>query len=220
MTNAMSLVLKQFSIGPMQNFGYMIADEGSKSALIVDPAWAPAQIMKVVDENGFKLAGLVVTHAHFDHTNAIELLLDKVDVPVYAQNEEIAYAKSGNSIVGDLGRTARAVRGGEKIKLGESEIEFLHTPGHTPGSQCLLAGNHLITGDTLFIDGCGRSDLPGGDAATLFKSLQKIATLSPDLVICPGHDYGPVRQRTLRNEIEENVYLQMTNEKEFNDAVS
>jgi hydroxyacylglutathione hydrolase len=215
----MSLVLKQFEIGPMQNFGYMIADDGAKKALVVDPAWSPAQILETVEKSGYALAGFVVTHAHYDHTNAIEILLQKVDVPVYAQVEEIAYAKSGNSIVGDLGRTARPVRGGEKISLGETEVEFLHTPGHTPGSQCLRVGNYLVTGDTLFVGGCGRTDLPGGDAPTLFKTLQKISTLPGNLVICPGHDYGEVRQRPLENEIAENPYLQMTAEKEFLDAV-
>ncbi len=215
----MALILKQFEIGPMQNFGYLIADDKTKEALVVDPAWAPAQLLKNVEQNGFKLAGFVVTHAHYDHTNAIETLLDLVDVPVYAQAEEIEYAKSGNSIVGDLGRTARPVRGGEKILLGETTLEFLHTPGHTPGSQCIRVGNYLITGDTLFVGGCGRSDLPGGHAPTLFKSLEKISMLPGNLIVCPGHDYGVVKERSLEKEKEENPYLQMPDQNQFTDAV-
>ncbi len=216
----MSFLLKQFEIGPMQNFGYLIGDEKTKQALIVDPAWDPTQIVKVVSDNGFKLAGLIVTHAHYDHVNAIEILLDTFDIPVYANKDEIAYAKIGNSIVGNLGRTATPMEGSDKIKLGETEIEFLHTPGHTPGSQCIRVGNHLITGDTLFVGGCGRSDLPGGNAATLFNSLKKIAHLPADLEICPGHDYGEKPRRTLQEELQVNPYLRMKTEESFVEAVS
>src|SRR3989338_6477887 len=92
--------LKQFDIGPMQNFGYLIGDERTKKALIVDPAWAPEQILKVVEENGFTLAGLVITHAHYDHTNAIPDLMKKIDVPVYANKNEVPYSKIADGIVG------------------------------------------------------------------------------------------------------------------------
>lgn len=192
----------------MQNFGYMIADEKTKQALVVDPAWEPDRILKLAESEGFELSGFIITHAHYDHVNAIEELLKKRDVPVYANRAEITYAKSGTSIVGSLGRTVKAVEGGEILKLGETEISFLHTPGHTPGSQCIRVGNNLVTGDTLFVGGCGRSDLPGGDAATLFKSLQKIAQLPPELEIYPGHDYGEVPSRKLEEEKKANLYLE------------
>lgn len=199
----------------MQNFGYLIGDEKTKQALVVDPAWDPTQIIKLVSDEGFTLAGLVVTHAHYDHVNAIEILLDKFDVPVYANKNELAYAKSGNSIVGDLGRTAKPMEGGDVLQLGETPITFLHTPGHTPGSQCIQIGKHLITGDTLFIGGCGRTDLPGGDPATLFKSMQKIAQLPGDLEVCPGHDYGEKPRRSLQEELQLNPYLKMRDESAF-----
>lgn len=111
---------------------------------------APAQIVSVAEKEGFKIAGFLVTHAHYDHTNAIDDLLTRLDVPVYAQADEVPYAKSGNKIVGDLGSTLKPVHEGDKVKLGETEITFLHTPGHTPGSQCIQVGDYLITGDTLF----------------------------------------------------------------------
>ncbi len=211
----MSFTLKQFEIGPMQNFCYLIGDHKSKQAFVVDPAWNPEEILSTVEKEGFRLAGFLISHAHYDHTNAIEDLLDKVDVPVYANKAEMDYAKSGNSIVGSLGRTAKTTNAEESLQLGETEIKVLHTPGHTPGSQCFQVGDYLITGDTLFIGGCGRSDLPGGNPATLFKSLQKIARLPTQLTICPGHDYGSVKQRTLGEEKGENPYLQMTDEKTF-----
>jgi glyoxylase-like metal-dependent hydrolase (beta-lactamase superfamily II) len=147
-------------------------------------------------------------------------LLYKVDVPVYANKAEIPYATSGAYVVGDLGRTAKGMNGGDVIELGDTEVKLLHTPGHTPGSQCVQVGNHLITGDTLFIGGCGRADLPGGDAGTLLKSLQKIAQLPSDLEICPGHDYGDAPRRLLRDELKVNPYLRIRDEDDFITAMS
>jgi hydroxyacylglutathione hydrolase len=212
-------ILKQVEIGPMQNFTYLIGDEASKEAMIVDPAWSVEKLRAIAEEDGFKLAGALVTHAHYDHTNAIEDLLKQIDIPVYVNRAEIPFAQSGNAIVGSLGRTAKAMNGGDKINLGETEIQLLHTPGHTPGSQCIRVGDHLITGDTLFIGGCGRSDLPGGDPATLFQSLRKIAQLPSHVEICPGHDYGDVYRRPLSEELKGNPYLGMS-EEEFLGAVS
>jgi len=203
----------------MQNFGYLIGDVATKKCLIVDPAWSPPELMKVAADAGFTVAAMAVTHAHFDHTNAIDTLLERIDVPVYAHPEEIAYAKSGTNIVGDLGRTVRPVAGSEKILVGETEIEFLHTPGHTPGSVCLRVGDHLITGDTLFIGGCGRSDLPGGNPGLLFRTLQRIAQLPPTLEVCPGHDYGQVPRRVLSQELSMNPYLRLKDEDTFIDSL-
>lgn len=215
----MALILKSFDVGPMQNVGYLIGDDMSKKAILVDPAWEADTFLRMAEEAGLTVAGLAVTHAHYDHTNAIEELLNTLDVPVYANRNEVPYAKSGSSIVGTLGRTVRPTEGGEKISLGDVEIEFLHTPGHTPGSQCLKVGTSLLTGDTLFVGGCGRSDLPGGDAATLFRSLKKIATLPAELEVCPAHDYGDVRTRPLREELAANPYLKMRDENDFLNAV-
>lgn len=204
----------------MQNFCYLIGDEKTKQAFVVDPAWAPETIVKTVEKEGLALKGLLVSHAHYDHTNAIEELLEQFDIPVYANKAEIEYAKSGNAIVGRLGKTVQPLNGGDKISLGETEIEFLHTPGHTPGSQCIRVGNNLVTGDTLFIGGCGRSDLPGGNPIDLFRSLHKISKMPADLQLCPGHDYGAVRRRSLGEEAKENPYLNLESEKEFLNAVS
>lgn len=204
----------------MQNLSYVVGDEKTKQAFVVDPAWQPDTILKTVEKEGFKLTGFLVSHAHYDHTNAIEELLKKVDVPVYVNKNEFDIAKSGISIFCSLGRTAKAVDNEEVVKLGETEIKFLHTPGHTPGSQCMMVGDQLITGDTLFIGGCGRSDLPGGDAATLFQSLQKIAKLPSKVQICPGHDYGVVKSRALSEEITDNPYLNIKNSKDFVQTVS
>ncbi len=203
----------------MQNFGYMIGDEKTKQALIVDPAWDPTQMTNLLNEHGYKLAGFIVTHAHYDHVNAIEVMLYKFDVPVYANKNEVSYAKEGNSIVGDLGRTVKPVDDGETLTLGDTKLTFIHVPGHTPGSQLIQIDRHLITGDTLFIGGCGRSDLPGGNPAQLFESLRRIAKMPGDLEVCPGHDYGDAPKRLLKDEMMTNRYLTMRVESAFIDAV-
>lgn len=215
----MTFVLKQFPIGPMQNFCYLIGDEKTKKAFVVDPAWAPEKIVETVKKEGFTLAGLIVSHAHYDHTNAIDVLLDNFDIPVYAQKEEVAYARAGHSIVGRLGATVKALDGEETVQLGETALRFIPTPGHTPGSQCVQVGHNLITGDTLFIGGCGRSDLPGGDPEKLFQSLQKIAKLPSELVVCPGHDYGVKQTRSLGDEKKDNPYLQTQTSGQFLEAM-
>ena len=209
----------QFEIGPMQNFGYMIGDPKTREALIVDPAWDAQKLAAIVEKEGFKLKGLLISHAHYDHTNAIEEMLQRFDIPVYANINEIDYAKSGHQIIGSIGRTAKGMQGGDEIKLGETTITLLHTPGHTPGSQCALVEDRLLTGDTLFIDGCGRSDLPGGDPALLFQSLRRIAGLSPNIQIMPGHDYGDAPSRRLKDEMTSNPYLKMSTEEQFINAV-
>ncbi len=199
----------------MQNFGYLIGDDKTRQALIVDPAWDPTQLLTLAADGDWKIAGFIITHAHYDHVNAIDPLLFKLDVPVYANKAEIPYAQAGSGVVGDLGRTVKGMEGGAEIELGDTTVSLLHTPGHTPGSQCVRVGNQLITGDTLFIGGCGRSDLPGGDAPLLFKSLQKIAQLPGDLEILPGHDYGDAPRRLLRDEMKVNPYLRLRDEDEF-----
>lgn len=209
-------MIKQFEIGPMKNFSYLIGDESTKKAFVVDPAWDPDGIVKNLRAGGFTLAGLLVTHAHYDHTNAILDLLKIHDVPVYANKHEVAYAASGASIVGDLGRTVKPVEGGDKIKLGETEIEFLHTPGHTPGSQCFLVNDRLVSGDTLFIDSCGRVDLPGGNPEEMYASLtQRLMALPDETLLFPGHNYARAKSSTLGDQRKSNPYLQFQSLSQF-----
>ena len=205
----MSYRVLSFSIGPMQNICHIIVDTATKKALVVDPAWEADAIRKRLEAESLTLSGVIATHAQYDHTNAITGLLRKADVPVYAQTAEIAYAALGGSIVADLGSSVKPVNNNGEIRLGETVVRFLHTPGHTPGSQCVWVGDHLLTGDTLFIGGCGRSDFPGGDPEALHRSLRMIATLPGHLMVCPGHDYGCVPQRPLSEESAANRYLNM-----------
>jgi len=201
------LLLKQIAVGSMQNFSYLIADQKTKRALVLDPAWAADKILAEVESGGFKLTGVIATHSHYDHVNAVPEILEKFDIPVYVNKNELAVAKLGLDIFVDLRGGAKLVTDEETLELGETTIRFIHTPGHTPGSQCVIAGENLLTGDTLFIGGCGRYDLPGGDEGALKASLKRIAGLPGELVIYPGHDYGDVPFRKLADEKKDNPFL-------------
>jgi len=109
----------------------------------------------------------------------------------------------------------KKIEGGDKLKIGQVEIQFLHTPGHTPGSQCFLVGNNLVSGDTLFINACGRCDLPGGDAGEMYRSLNRLASLDESTVLYPGHNYADEPTSTIGNERKFNPYMQSTNLDDF-----
>ncbi len=212
------MIVERLPIGPMQNVCYLLKDPKTKTTWVVDPAWDPEKIIERGTTDGHQLSGLILTHSHYDHANAVDALLERFDIPVVAHPDEIAFSQSGNGIVSPLRKNVKEVRDGETLLAGENTITFYHTPGHAPGSLCLSVDQHLLTGDTLFIGGCGRTDIPGGDAGLLFKSLQKIAALPGSLVVCPGHDYDEVLQRPLEEEIRMNPYLHMKKASEFINA--
>jgi glyoxylase-like metal-dependent hydrolase (beta-lactamase superfamily II) len=199
----------------MQNFVYLVGDEKAKKAVVVDPAWEVDTIFKAAEKDGLELVGALVSHAHFDHTNGIPALLKRQDMPVYAHKREAEFARAGSPLLGDLGQHVKGVEGGDKLKVGDVEIEFVHTPGHTPGSQCFRVRDCLLSGDTLFVGGCGRSDLPGGDAGELYKSLKSLSKMPPSMVLYPGHDYGSVPSRALSEEAAENPYLNLESLEQF-----
>jgi len=155
-----------------------------------------------------------LTHSHSDHLNGLDELLGRFDVPVYAHEDEIAFS-------GALRRYSSALRptvSGETLSVGAADFSCVHTPGHTPGSQCLLGEGALVTGDTLFVNACGRCDLEGGDAHQLFTSLyQRIGRLPDETRVFPGHDYGDVPSSTLEREKRHNPYYQFADSSAFVD---
>ncbi|MCB9771825.1 MAG: MBL fold metallo-hydrolase [Candidatus Omnitrophica bacterium] len=203
------LILEQMEIGPMNNFIYFIGDKASGEIAVIDPAWDVAYLRNHAKEKGYKITNIFLTHGHKDHVNGIDELQTTHDVSVYISEHEAPFytPKCKN-----LKKVAdRAV-----LKVGALELECLHTPGHTPGCQCFKYKDILIAGDTLFIDGCGRVDLPGGSAETLFKSLQNVILKLPDTtVIYPGHNYGDVAFETLGEQKKTNPYLQSGNLESF-----
>lgn len=207
-TERSPIYLKQMEIGPMQNFVYFLGDQNTREVYVIDPAWDVSAILKEAEKENLKVKGAFITHAHFDHTNGLEELLNKTNGVAYVQKNEVPYLKS---FKGQM----KAVESGDKLKIGQVEITFVHTPGHTPGSQCFLVGNGLISGDTLFIGACGRCDLPGGNAEQMYESLNRLSKLDERTVLYPGHNYSDEPTSTIGQEKKLNPYLQYRNVHDF-----
>lgn len=209
MTRESSLVLEQIEIGPMGNFIYFLGDKKTGEIAVVDPAWDADFILGEARRRKLSIKTILLTHGHFDHTNAIDGLLKATRIPVYISAGE---AKFQTPHCPNLKKT----RNDEIITIGSIEIRCLHTPGHTPGCQCFLTEGNLLTGDTLFIEGIGRCDLPGGDTQAMYHSLYDIIMKLPDAtVIYPGHQYGPVSSASLGEQKKTNPYLQYRSFEEF-----
>ena len=192
-----TIFLKQLELGPMQNFVYLIGDPVARECVVVDPAWEIDTIVATAEEAGMTITGALVTHTHQDHVGGsleswdmpgripgIEELLERVPARVYVHKAEHEFLKGFGS---DLVK----VDNHDTLQVGRLTLTFMHTPGHTPGSQCFLVDGRLVSGDTLFIGSCGRTDLPGSDPSEMYYSLtQRLAALPDDTVLFPGHNYG------------------------------
>ncbi len=200
----------------MRNFMYLIGDPQKREALIVDPAWDVASLLDLAADDGYEVTGALVTHYHPDHVGGdlfgtrvqgLATLLERRAVPIYVNKHE---ADGVKVVTGVSESDLRRVDDGDTVALGEQEVRFLHTPGHTPGSQCFLVGDRLVAGDTLFVQGCGRVDLPGGDPEQMYHTLTgKLAKLPPETVLYPGHDYGPSPTSTIGDELDSNLYMRV-----------
>jgi len=192
---------RDFAVGDpiatqMRNFAYLIGDRETGQAMVVDPAYAAGDLLDALEADGMTLTGVLATHHHPDHVGGsmmgFELkglaeLLERVNVPVHVNAEEAQWVSRVTGIpMSDL----TPHQHGDRVDVGAIDIELLHTPGHTPGSQCFLLDGRLVAGDTLFLEGCGRTDFPGGDSDEIFRSLQKLATLPGNPTVFPGHWYS------------------------------
>ena len=168
---------------------------------IIDPAWEVDFIIKRAETNGYKIKAVLLTHAHPDHIEGLAKLLETHYVPVYITRAEAEFFNvSGDNVV--------LIDSEFTYELGEVKIDFIPTPGHTPGGQCFLAHGHLIAGDTLFIDGCGRCDMHGGDVVKMFDSIHnRIMKLPDSTIIYPGHYYHEKPSDTLGNQKKTNPYM-------------
>jgi len=183
----------------MVNFTYLVGDRETGEAVAIDPAYDVQALLDVLADDDMRLVGALATHYHPDHVGGdmmghqiggVRELLALQPVPIHVQADEAPWVQrvTGASL-GDLVQH----ESGDVVQAGGVRIELIHTPGHTPGSQCFFVdGKYLVSGDTLFLEGCGRTDLPGGDAAQLYESLtQKLAKVPDDAVLFPGHLYSP-----------------------------
>lgn len=196
-----NLYLRQIEVGPMENFVYLIGDTAKRECVMIDPAWEVDRVLKIAAADDMKVTGGLVTHTHFDHVNGIEDLIAATQGKIYVHKNEAEFLKG---MKGHLEK----VDSGFKLPVGNMEITFLHTPGHTPGSQCFLINNRLVSGDTLFINACGRCDLPGGNAEEMYHSLTRLAKLGSDVILLPGHNYAEEPTSTIGREMQHNPYYQ------------
>lgn len=199
------LYVKQLGLGPMQNFVYLFGPSDSKEVAVVDPAWDVEAILAAAAADGKEVGAAFVTHHHHDHINGVEPLLRRLPgIRIVAQRAEIDFSPALHA----FGPSLRPVEPGEEVRVGGLAVSCLHTPGHTPGSHCLHVAGSLFTGDTLFIRGCGRCDLPGSDPRQMFDSLHRVLGSLPDgTVVHPGHDYAEKPTSTLGEEKETNPYF-------------
>jgi len=172
------------------NFGYLIHCPGTKKAALVDPGMDATGALDLIGSHGLELAYIINTHHHGDHT---------------ADNQRVKKAHPQALLIANEGDSDRSVEDNEIIALGDVKMKFITTPGHTPGGICIIVDDGVIlTGDTLFIGNCGRTDLPGSSDEQMFESLGKLAALPDELIVYPGHDYGSKPVDTLGNQKTEN----------------
>lgn len=196
----------------MVNFQYLIGDRETGEAVVVDPAYDPQAILDILDADGMRLVGALGTHYHGDHVGGnlfghqipgIAELLELVQVPIHVQADEVEWITKTTDVPADH---LAAHASGDVVRVGEVEITLIHTPGHTPGSQCFLVDGKLVAGDTLFLDGCGRTDLPGSDPEEMYFSLtQRLAQVPDDATLYPGHLYSEKPSASMAETRQRNV---------------
>jgi glyoxylase-like metal-dependent hydrolase (beta-lactamase superfamily II) len=207
---------RDFAVGDavatqMVNFAYLIGDRETRDAMVVDPAYAVGDLLDTLAADDMRLGGVLVTHHHPDHVGGQMLglslpgladLLAREQVPVHVNRAEVDWVQrtTGVSAADLVGHDHDDV-----VEVGAIGVRLLHTPGHTPGSQCFLVDGSLVAGDTLFLEGCGRTDFPGGDSDAMYQSLRQLADLPGDPVVYPGHQYSPAPAAPLSSVCENNV---------------
>ncbi len=197
------MIFRRFIIEGSRNIAYLIGDEKSRQAVVVDPSGAITDIINFLQKENLKLIYIINTHSHSDHTAGNNELASQTGAKIMLHEAA--------NIGGDI-----KLKDGEIVKVDGINIRVIHTPGHTPDSICLIFDGKILTGDTLFVGECGRTDLPGGDSSKLYDSLfDKIIKLDDDLEVYPGHDYGEKPDSTLEYEKKNNYVLKPRSKEEF-----
>lgn len=227
MTTASDLYFEQLPVGRMANLAYLVGSRSTGEALIVDPAWSVDALLDRAEADGMKVVGALVTHYHQDHVGGsifgmeiegVDRLLARNPVPLHVNEHE---AEGTRKVTGASESDLVRRRSGDVIELGPVRVRLLHTPGHTPGSQCFLVEEEgqpgrLVSGDTLFLGSCGRVDLPGSDPEAMYRSLNETLKRLPDeTLVYPGHLYSAEASDTLGNEKRRNPFLRVASLDQF-----
>lgn len=226
MAQSERLVLHQAQVGPMANYVYLIGDSVTRKAAVVDPAWDVDAILKWAQNHDFAIEHILITHYHPDHLGGSMMgmtvegaarMLERVKARVYVNRSE---AEGARKIAGLGDSDLVKMDAGDTLEVGELTVTFLHTPGHTPGSQCFLVEGSLVSGDTLFVNSCGRVDLPGSDPEAMYHSLNDTLRRLPDAtVVYPGHAYSSESSTTIGAQKRTNMYMRFANLDDFLDAM-
>lgn len=200
----------------MVNFVYAIGDRATGETLLVDPAYAVDDLVDAVEADGMNVTGVLATHYHADHVGGsmmgydiegVATLLDRCQCPIHVQRDEAPWVQRTTGLSAtDLVQHDS----GDTVRIGGIDIQLLHTPGHTPGSQCFLVEGRLVSGDTLFLEGCGRTDLPGSNPEQMYDSLQLLSTLPDSTIVYPGHMYSAPSSATMQALREQNYVFKPT----------
>ncbi len=209
------MILREFTVGPLQVRAYILACEDTLKAIIIDPAGSEKQLADNIKSLGLDLIAIVNTHGHPDHTCGNKRMKELTGAPVlmHRADDELFRDPGVVAMFRAWGfepapPTDGYLEDGQVLNVGNLSFEIMHTPGHSPGSVCIYGQGVIVTGDTLFIDAIGRTDLPGGDYNVLMNSLRtRILPLPDDTLVLPGHDYGPKPTDTLGGQKKTNPYL-------------
>jgi hydroxyacylglutathione hydrolase len=204
------IYFKQMEIGPMANFIYFVGDPKTRECAVVDPAWDVEKILKTAESDGYEIKHIFLTHGHSDHVNGVPGLLKKIDAQLHIHRLELTW------MIPEWKAISTPHDDGDIVKVGTIPIRLIHTPGHTPGSQCFLVNEGLVSGDTLFINACGRTDLQGGDPEQLYDSLtNRLAKLSDSTILYPGHNYADQPTATMAEQKKYNPFLRVSSLPDF-----
>ncbi|MFT5698150.1 MAG: hydroxyacylglutathione hydrolase [Desulforhopalus sp.] len=208
------MILHQFVVGSMAVCSYIVGCEETKKAAIVDPGGDEDLLLAEIEKLGLTVEYIIATHGHPDHVCGNRKLQEATGAKIIMHTADVAFfekpeVKSYFSMLGlePSPPVDVMVNGGDEIKIGKVVLSVIHTPGHTPGGICLYSAPQLITGDTLFVGGLGRTDFPGGSHQELLESIRtQLLTLPAETVVWPGHGYGG-SQSTIGNEAASNPFL-------------
>lgn len=208
------MIVKQIKLSKMDTFCYLVGDRKTKTCALIDPAFDTRRILKIAGEMEFAVTHVINTHCHSDHTAGNRAVVATTGAKLLIHADDAARLNTVlNSAFSRVlgGRSSPEpdvlLQDNDLITIGATRLKTIHTPGHTPGGICLYTKGHVFTGDSLFVQAVGRTDLPGGSSAQLLRSIkEKIYTLPGSTIVWPGHDYGPTPSSSVAEEIKNNPF--------------